>query len=56
MWSLLPASYALFLSVETPLIAESSKALIHLPEPPKNILEIVAVGTVIAIALWRRPA
>ena len=54
MWSLFSASNALLVSLENRLIAETS-IVIHLPEPPKNILEIVAVATIVAVAWWRRP-
>jgi len=55
MWSFLTASYALVLSLETRMIAETPTMTIHLPEPPKNFIEIAAVATVIVIAMWRRP-
>ena len=30
--------------------------IVHLPEPPKNILEVAAVSTVVLIAWWRHHA
>ena len=41
-------------SIDESVVGNAHPGVIFLPEPPRELIEIIAIATVIAVVYWRR--